>query len=179
MSLLFNVSQLLKSEIGQSRTYDFEGDEPLDLGDATASDIRGHVKFVLTNFGIVTGIHAEATLHLTCARCLEPFDTPASADFEEEYVPSIDIQTGLPSTTPRSDTAMPISANHVIDLSDAIRQQLVLAVDLIPVCKQDCRGLCPTCGVNLNIETCLCPPVEAASPFAALRGLLQEAETDR
>jgi uncharacterized protein len=179
MSLLFNVSQLLKSEIGQTRTYEFESDEPLDLGDWTATGISGRVRFTLTNFGIIAAIHAGATLHLVCARCLEPFDTTTEVDFVEEYVPSIDILTGLPSTAPKSDTALPISANHVIDLGEAIRQQLVLAVDLIPLCREDCKGLCPTCGVNLNTDTCTCPPAEVTSPFAALQGLLQETEAER
>ena len=68
VSLLFNVSQLLKSEIGQTRAYDFEGNEALDLGDWSAIDVRGHAKFTLTNFGILANIQAAGVLHLTCAR---------------------------------------------------------------------------------------------------------------
>src|SRR5436305_2020143 len=91
VSLLFNVSQLLKSEIGRSRSYEFVGKEPLELGDGTATDIHGSAKFMLTNFGILANISAAGQLHLTCARCLEPFTAPIEVQFDEEFVPSIDI----------------------------------------------------------------------------------------
>src|SRR5579872_3070096 len=151
MSLQFNVSQLLKAGAGQTREYDFHSDAPIDLEDGVASNISGHAKFILTNFGIIATGRASALLHLTCARCLEPFQGPTEITFEEEYRPSIDISTGLPSALPMSDTAFLISQTHTIDLEEAIRQNLLLAVDLIPVCRPDCRGLCPECGANRNL----------------------------
>jgi uncharacterized protein len=174
MSLQYNVSQLLKSGIGEIREYEFQSDQPMDLEDGVATDIRGRVKFILTNYGIIADARAHARLHLTCARCLEPLTTTTEIAFEEEYQPSIDIGTGLPSKLPRTDTSFEISQSHTIDLGEAIRQNLVLTVDLIPICRQDCKGLCPTCGTNLNIQTCACPPAEQPSPFAVLAGLLAE-----
>lgn len=175
MSLQFNVSQLLKADIGQTREYEFDSSDPIDLGDGVASDIAGSVKFTLTNFGVLAAGHVHAVLHLSCARCLEAFQTPAEVDFEEQFQPSIDISTGLPSSAPRSDTAFLISQSHTIDLGEPIRQSLLLAVELIPVCREDCAGLCPTCGANRNVEACRCAPDESDSPFAVLQGLLKEA----
>lgn len=179
MSLLFNVAQLLKSEVGQTRSYDFESDERIDLDDSEASHVRGHVKFILTNFGILARGEATAVLHLHCARCVEPFQMPTSIEFEEEYQPLIDVTTGLPSATLPNDTAFVISQNHTINLTEAIRQNLVLAVELIPICRPDCKGLCPDCGSNLNLSGCDCPPMEEASPFAVLQGLLAEADVEK
>jgi uncharacterized protein len=172
MALYYNVSQLLKDDVGQTREYEFQGDEPVDLEDGVASNVSGRVRFILTNFGIIARVSARATLHLTCARCLDPFQMPASVEFDEEYRPTIDIATGLPSRLPRSDASSFISQSHDIDLGEAIRQNLVLAMDLIPLCRDDCRGLCPTCGVNRNLEECRCTPVEESSPFAVLQTLL-------
>jgi uncharacterized protein len=174
MALYYNVSQLLKSDVGQTRVYDFQGEEPIDLDEGVASKLSGRVKFILTNFGIIATVSAAATLHLTCARCLEPFHTPAAIAFDEEYRSTLDIATGLPSRTPRSDASSLISQSHNIDLGEAIRQNLVLAMDLIPLCRDDCRGLCPTCGVNRNAEDCRCAPDEESSPFAVLQALLPE-----
>jgi uncharacterized protein len=179
VSLQFNVSQLLKSDVGQTRDYRFEADQPLNLGDGAASDVNGDVRFTLTNFGILARGRANAILHLTCARCLEPFETPTEVRFEEEYQPSIDIATGLPAKTPRSDTAFTISQNHTLDLSEALRQNLLIAVELIPVCSRDCQGLCPTCGVNRNVHTCHCHEPDDSSPFAVLQGLLAESDGDK
>jgi uncharacterized protein len=178
MSLQFNVSQLLKSDIGQSRAYEFEADEPLDLGEESASDITGRVRFMLTNFGIVANVDAHGVLHLNCSRCLEPFATPVYVAFTEEYQPTIDITTGLPSKTPHSDSAFEISQNHTIDLSEALRQHFVLAEEMIPLCREDCKGLCPTCGTNLNTDTCACPPPQEESPFLALQGLFADRDND-
>ena len=179
MSLEFNVSQLLKSEVGQSRAYDFQADEPIQLDESSSvSGVAGRVKFALTNFGVVATGEADGLLHLNCARCLEDFETPAHVSFNDEYRPTVDIGTGLASEVPHSETAFDISANHTIDLAEALRQHFLLTVDLIPVCRADCRGLCATCGVNLNNETCTCPPAEEPSPFAVLEGLLGDRESD-
>jgi uncharacterized protein len=176
MSLQYNVAQMLKSEVGSTRSYHFATDEPFDLDEGVADRLSGQVKFTLTNFGVLAQVEADAVLHLACARCLETFETPTHVAFNEEYQPLIDISTGLPAAIPPSDTAFQISQSHTIDLREAIRQNLVLAVDIIPVCRDDCRGLCPTCGVNRNTEICHCPPAEAASPFAVLQGLLVKSD---
>lgn len=172
MPLQYNVSQLLKSDVGATRAYDFDSDAPLDLDGAVATDITGCVKFTLTNFSVLACAEARATLHLTCARCLDPYESPVDITFDEEYQPTIDIFSGLPSTGPRNDAAFVITANHTIDLTEALRQNLLLAVELIPLCSEACKGLCASCGANLNTETCACPPVQETSPFAALQGLL-------
>ncbi len=176
MSLQFNVSQLLKSGVGGTRSYDFESDEPLDLDGSLANEIEGHVKFTLTNFGILSHVDARAVISLVCARCLEPFTSPVDVDFEEEYQPSVNIDTGLPATQAHTENAFFINSNHQIDLSEALRQHFLLAVEIIPVCRADCKGLCATCGVNLNEETCACPAPEPVSPFAALQALLPESD---
>jgi uncharacterized protein len=176
MSLQFNVSQLLMAEVGQRRTYDLELDGPMDLDDAVASGIEGSVKFTLTNFGILAAVKAHADVHLMCARCLEPFQTPMDVAFQEEFRPVIDVATGLPAKMPESDTAFQISPNHTVDLEEAIRQQLLLAIEIIPVCRDNCRGLCPTCGTNLNTATCDCEPPLANNAFAVLSGLFAEVD---
>jgi uncharacterized protein len=175
MSLQFNVSQLLKNDVGQRRVYEFEAEEPLLLDDTRATDVHGRVKFTLTNFGIMADVQASGRLHLTCARCLEAFESPVDVSFTEEYRPTIDITTGMPSAAVQhSELAFEISCNHTIDLTEALRQHFLLAVEIIPVCREDCQGLCPTCGTNRNTDTCTCPPVTESSPFAALQGLLSE-----
>src|SRR5690242_19544355 len=99
-ALQYNVSQLLKSGVGTTREYDFALDEPLDLEGIQAHDVRGRVKFTLTNFGVIAAGEADAEIDQTCARCLEPFRMPSHVTFEDEFRPTIDIATGLPARTP-------------------------------------------------------------------------------
>ncbi|MCA9680433.1 MAG: DUF177 domain-containing protein, partial [Myxococcales bacterium] len=57
-----------------------------------------------------------------------------------------------------------------VDLEPIVREQLVLAVPYAPLCKEDCRGLCPQCGIDRNVETCTCQP-PGDPRFAALGAL--------
>lgn len=178
MSTQYNAAQLLMSDVGQRRIFEFSLDEPIDLVDATVSRVRGEAKFMLTNFGVLAHVDATGVLQLTCARCLEPFQTQREISFDEEFRPLIDIATGLPSTIPPSDTAFVIEQSHTIDLWEALRQNFILAVDLIPRCSEGCRGLCAGCGVNRNLQTCDCPDADSQSPFAALQTLLVHTDSE-
>jgi len=174
--LQFNVSQLLKSEVGDARRYDFAWEGPLQLEDASAREISGTVKFTLTNFGVIATGNGGATVNVACARCLDECQHPASIEYEDEYQPEIDVVTGQPSATHRSSAAFEISQTHTIDLTEAVRQHLVLAIEMIPLCTGECKGLCITCGANLNLIACDCPPTEDSGPFTALQSLLSPSD---
>lgn len=174
MSLQFNVAQFLKSDTGDRRSYDFESDEPIDLSEeAIAHGVSGQAKLTLTNFGILTGVKADAILHLMCARCVEPFQSGVHVEFDEEYLPTVDVDSGQPLSHPSEGLISIISANHTIDLTEAIRENLLLGIEMIPLCSSECRGLCPTCGANLNVHQCACELPAISGPFAVLQGLLE------
>ncbi|MGH2442024.1 MAG: YceD family protein [Chloroflexota bacterium] len=177
MALQYNVAQFLKTDVGHVTTFDFQSDALMELDEAAvAGAIRGHAKFILTNLEILAQVDASAILHLTCARCLEPFRTPVTVDFEEEFQPSVDILTGSPLSAPSSDVIFTLTQNHTLDLREPLRQNLLLAIDMIPLCSGGCKGLCPTCGTNLNENTCACPTPEDPNPFRVLQELLTESD---
>ena len=64
-----------------------------------------------------------------------------------------------------------IDEHNILDLGEAIRQYSVMATPAKPLCKEDCAGLCPTCGANLNNGTCGCPPQPVDHRWDALRKL--------
>jgi uncharacterized protein len=61
-----------------------------------------------------------------------------------------------------------------IDLTRFLREVVALALPVQPLCREDCRGLCPRCGADRNLERCACAEVKASSPFAVLRRLKPE-----
>jgi uncharacterized protein len=83
----------------------------------------------------------KGELLLDCCRCLEP----------SKYTVRIPIVQSFPSTTDE------------IDLEDEVRQLLILNLPTKPLCRQDCAGLCPQCGINRNTGTCQCSDKPAAS----------------
>lgn len=106
-----------------------------------------------------------------CSRCLNLFDAELSGDF------SFIVKTGSPevdAATVAEDEIIYINTHEpVIDLTDTIRQSLVLAIPMKPLCSEDCRGLCPNCGANLNEETCECRLEDTDERWDGLKDLLE------
>ncbi|HTL04234.1 MAG TPA: DUF177 domain-containing protein [Gemmatimonadales bacterium] len=90
----------------------------------------------------------------TCRRCLEEFLTPVERAVEVIFSADPELQED-PSVYPLTE---PLA--HV-DLRPALREELALAVDAFPLCREDCRGLCPRCGADLNRGPCQCATLPA------------------
>jgi uncharacterized protein len=150
-----NVSQQLKGNIGNVREYDIN--EVVDiLGTGFSSRVEGSVKLTRTNRGILV----QGTLHtefpVECSRCLKMFDCPLTVNIEEEYFPVIDVNSGTSIEIPEDADSFTIDEHHILDLSEAIRQNALLAIPMKVICRKDCAGLCPECGKNLNEGQCDC-----------------------
>ncbi len=170
----YNVSHLLKSPVGTTREYELEPDE-LALDDEMTARIRdGHVRFDRTNIGVLARGHVDAAVTVNCARCLDPLDEPVDVAFTEEFEPTIDVATGRPLPTPENELVFPIDEHHILDLGEAIRQNMLAALPIAPLCRDDCAGLCPVCGANHNTDPCDCVADDTNRPFAALADLLQQ-----
>jgi uncharacterized protein len=72
------------------------------------------------------------------------------------------------------EEAFSIDRNHIVDLSELIRQTLLVNLPLQPLCRAECAGLCPQCGKNLNEGPCDCPTETVDPRFAALESLLDD-----
>jgi uncharacterized protein len=171
-----NVAQLLKQPVGATRQYELQ--EQLELSDEgvlPVAPLAGTVHLLRTQRGVLVHLQARTQVQIACCRCLEPFTTPVEINFQEEFFPTIDIHTGLPIEVPEDDKAALIDDSHVLDLGEMVRQYLLLSLPMHPLCRQDCAGLCPHCGHNLNEGPCACPPEPVDSRWAALSELLHEA----
>ncbi|HZT97030.1 MAG TPA: DUF177 domain-containing protein [Chloroflexota bacterium] len=175
-ALEFNVSQLLRAQVGTTTHHRVDVDTPMELDGIRTWGMHGRVNLIRTNFGILAHADLEARAGLECDRCLEPFEAPVVARFDEEYLPIIDISTGRPVQSERTDETFFISPNHVVDLTEAVRQNLLLAIPMHSVCSEDCRGLCSVCGTNRNLNSCDCV-LEEEHPFAVIAGLLDGEES--
>ena len=174
--MIFNVAQLLKSPIGTTQDVVLDDSDSLDLRDGEArlaGPITGHARLHRTNESIVVDGVAHIPVLLECSRCLTEFTTTLDVPLRETFYPSIDIETGLPVRLPEDETAFTIDDHHQIDLREAIRQNLVLALPIQPLCREDCKGLCPECGRDLNVEPHTNETEARDERFAALRQLLE------
>ena len=164
-----NVSGLLKSSLGTKRDYPI--DDNVNIGD-NKSRVWGEVSLVRTNRGILAEADLSAEVEVTCCRCLQPFTANLALNFEEEYFPVIDIFSGASLILPEEPGCFTIDARHTLDLTEAVRQYILLAIPMKPLCREDCAGLCPVCGRNLNDDKCNCSVQEIDPRWSQLGKLL-------
>jgi len=113
----------------------------------------------------------RTTLELSCGRCLEPFPWPVDASFDLRYQPRA-LNTGEGEREiEEDDLTTAFYENETIDLAELMREQFYLTLPMKPLCADDCRGLCPICGTNLNTGACHCTPRWEDPRFAALKAL--------
>ena len=116
-----------------------------------------------------------AWVRIPCSRCLEPFDLMIETDFSATAVPEIPA-----NLDPDGADDIELSADEIetilyrgnsIDLHDEIAQQVIMALPFKPLCRDSCKGLCGSCGADLNKRPCRCPSKDESSPFAVLKTL--------
>jgi uncharacterized protein len=114
----------------------------------------------------------RAEVELLCDRCLRPVAAPLEVEFEESFVSSAaDDPLGEEKELGREDLHIAFYEGDAIDIDELVREQILLALPTRFVCREDCKGLCPTCGADLNEESCNCPQGESDPRWAALEKL--------
>lgn len=152
---------------------------PLEDGPWSDTDLRfqappeARLRAALTgDRGVhVTGV-VEARLVLACRRCLEDVRHDLELELDLLYDPEVDKEGEEAQVYQLEAEA------HELDLAPAIREQLLLEVPPYPLCREDCRGLCPKCGIDRNEDACDCTLTEPDPRWDALRELREEMQPE-
>ena len=167
----YNVAQLLKEPTGSIRHYQAEGTfaETLRITDRVAGPIR----MVRTHQGVLVNADLGFQTALTCSRCLREFSWPSTLHIEEEFFPTVDLRgaRGL-APPPEDESALRIDADHILDLTEVMRQYAIADLPMKPLCQPDCLGLCRLCGTNLNRANCDCSTAQGDLRWGTLARLL-------
>lgn len=174
-----NVAGLLKGNFGDRRRYALELDRfPLDEG-LVAEGTAGEVRLTRLRDAVMAGVEVAGTVAMECARCLRRYDQPFSTSFSEEYRQSVDLRSGVelpPAEDEDADTAL-IDENHELDLAEALRQEILVALPMRP----DCRDACPgpaVLGADVQLDDADAAGSTVDGRFAALAGLLDDENGD-
>ena len=115
-----------------------------------------------------------ANLQLNCGRCLTPFPLPVATTVDLTYIPERPPVVAAKDAVkaPAKGVKAPVleedveladedldtayDRDHVLDLAEMLREQFYLALPMQPLCRPDCQGLCPSCGIDRNVDTCQC-----------------------
>ena len=118
-------------------------------------------------FRLVGTVRTE--LELPCSRCLEPFTLPVNQSFDLRFHPQSEATTEVDAEVANEDLETSFYRDEQIDLNELLREQFYLTLPMKPLCREDCKGLCPQCGTNLNTGTCDCGPGWEDPRLAALK----------
>lgn len=173
----FNVAQLLKEPIGGRRSYDVE--IPMDFPEPElkrSEPLAGTVYLLRTGSGVLMEARLAGYVSVQCSRCLTDVSWPVSLAITEEFQPTVDVVRGSYVAVEEEDAALLIDEHHVLNISEVVRQALLLETPLQALCREDCAGLCPTCGQDLNLGPCQCSQDATDARWEALAALLSEDE---
>ncbi len=169
--MLLDLTRIRKATDALDRTI-----EPGDLPQ------EGEVYRVVAPVRLVAEIHKDHTrfrlvgtvtgeLELDCSRCLEPYRLPVNMSFDHRYLPQSEAGADKDVEVEDDDMDTSYYRDEQIDLGELVREQFYLALPMKPLCAEDCKGLCPECGTNLNLSRCGCQQVWEDPRLAALKSM--------
>jgi uncharacterized protein len=109
---------------------------------------------------------------MECARCLATF--PSEISGRTSFIVTTEPTRASGKESEDREEYVLMSADQVADLTDVVRQELLLALPMKPLCSEECKGLCARCGVNLNIKTCDCRVQGTDGRWEGLKNLLKD-----
>ena len=132
-----------------------ETPEPMLYGERTLTfcePLAVEGTYVYDGKAFTASASATAALEATCARCAKPFTERVSFSFSERFVKETDKT---------ADDETYLYTGDELDLGKAVMDNLLLELPIVPVCRADCKGLCPVCGADRNTTKCVCIVNEA------------------
>lgn len=161
--LRLNVGFLLKQNVGFSRKFEFDHSSVQVDDDLTIRDLNGELRLTRASQGLYVEGTLRGTLELECARCLAAFDQELAPGIHELYV--------YPAQR-ADDPVLAIPESAILDLRPLLREMMLLEIPTQPICRPDCKGLCPVCGQNRNEQDCEHPQETIDPRLAPLQSLL-------
>jgi len=163
--LRLNVGFVVAQSAGFSRDFPFDLPQINVPPDLHLNILTGVVRVTRTPQGILMQGDFQALIDLECVRCLTDFQQMLKIDFTELYAFSQRYAT---------DSGLLLPETGIIDLAPVLREYFLLEIPISPLCRPDCKGLCPICGNNFNESTCNHEDDSRDPRLASLKSLLDK-----
>lgn len=161
MSIVISVKDSLYNE---GDRYDYSVETVIDpvnyMGNVRFEDIRIEGNYFATGDNVRFYGKINLRCIYECDRCLTEFSREHNCSFSETFSSSSDDETLL------------ISRNFTVDLQPLVYDSIITSLPIERLCKEDCKGLCPHCGIDKNFSSCSCDEGDDDNPFSVLRGLV-------
>jgi uncharacterized protein len=179
--LSYNVGDLLRAAPGTSERHDV-AIATLTMADGVelVDAIVGEVCLTSTGRSILVQGQVHTVLAEQCSRCLRPAKAVLGVQFEEEALPSFDLESGGPLATDAEPDVLMLDDHHELDLEPVVRDAISLGEPIAPLCRPECPGLCASCGIDLTDEPGHSHPGEDIDPrLAALVGIRDQLKSSK
>lgn len=151
---------------------DLEIQETIE-SDIISSRIKVHLKIEKHGSEITVKGDLTAEVKLQCSRCLEDFSEILSVPVDVVYHPVEDLKGEDNHEIKTGELDMDFYSGEEMELIDLLKEQLMLNIPMKPLCTDLCKGICPGCGADLNIDNCTCNIKNIDPRFEKLKKLLQ------
>ncbi len=171
--LLEEKMKIIVSEI-EDEGLSIAFDEPIEsnsflrpVGDVKAELALNRIDKELNIRGNIS-----VTVTLQCSRCLAEFNKAIDLDVDLTYLPVEEMSREEIHEIGRDESEVGYYKDDEIDIADVVKEQLLLNLPMKPLCSDECKGLCPVCGADLNLQSCNCQKDEVDPRFSILKKLL-------
>jgi uncharacterized protein len=131
--------------------------------------VKGKVR--LSGNEVFVNGHIDTRAQVECDRCLQQIELPVSADFALEYITGSDYESSEMAELTEDAMAVSVFDGDAIDVDEIVKEQVLLAVPTRLLCREDCKGICPECGIDKNTGECQCVTNDIDPRWAALKNL--------
>ena len=171
--MFIDINKIDKDGLSFDRTLDLS-----DLDDGAGQGLsvgEVHLRGRVARTGRIANLagRLDAKVTLSCARCLDPFDVTVGDEFALRLVAEEPGPETGRDPDADGDDALFHAPEGRADLREIATEQIYLSLPMKPVCHEDCKGLCPACGANRNVDECGCPQEPEDPRLAPLRDLKQ------
>jgi uncharacterized protein len=116
--------------------------------------------------------HLETCVQVECDRCLKPIQLPVNSDFSLEYITGSEYEASHTAELTEDLMSVAVFDGESIDLDEIAKEQILLLVPTRSLCKEDCKGICLTCGADRNSSECNCQQSDIDPRWGALKNLV-------
>jgi uncharacterized protein len=113
--------------------------------------------------------HVDTRAQVECDRCLQPVEAPVSADFTLEYITGSEYESSEVAELTEAEMSVAVFDGEGLDIDEIVKEQILLAVPTRMLCREDCKGICPECGIDRNTGECSCGADNIDPRWAALK----------
>lgn len=170
--MILDITALKELPLRFALTEDAARLEKLDNGVILLGRVEADLNVMQGDHIYYCNGQARCDADMECSRCAEPYRTTLQGEIDFSIRELVEGRELDIDETPENELLVPANAIHV-DITAPIREALILAIPLKPLCREDCLGVCPVCGTNRNEKTCECKVEKTDSRWDGLRDLLK------